>query len=143
MKFWQSKLIFFKQNVYSEQLACFWIFETLFLYVCIFLILWSAKLQKIFVYSFWEKIHPAINQKRVCLCIRDLRVYCVNYSIVKDSSADIGVNSKIVQIRSTVKAVSTKSSNNFFCIFLNILMFLRENKEAQFFLFWIFKLKQP
>jgi hypothetical protein len=30
------------------------------------------------------------------------------YSIVKDSSADLGINSKIVQIRPTVKAVSTK-----------------------------------
>ena len=30
------------------------------------------------------------------------------YSKVKDSSADLGVNSKIVQIRPTVKAVSTK-----------------------------------
>ena len=29
------------------------------------------------------------------------------YSIVKDSSADLEVNSKIVQIRPTVKAVST------------------------------------
>ena len=52
------------------------------------------------------------------------------YSIVKDSSADLGVNSKIVQIRPTVKAVSTKISNFFFCIFVNILIFLRENKEA-------------
>ena len=32
------------------------------------------------------------------------------YSIIKDSSADLGVNSKIVQIRPTVKAVSTKIS---------------------------------
>ena len=32
------------------------------------------------------------------------------YSIVKDSSSDLGVNSKIVQIRPTVKAVSTKIS---------------------------------
>ena len=32
----------------------------------------------------------------------------LKYSIVKDSSADLGVNSKIVQIRLTVKAVSTK-----------------------------------
>ena len=32
----------------------------------------------------------------------------LHYSIVKDSSADLGVNSKIVQIRPTVKAVSTK-----------------------------------
>ena len=31
-----------------------------------------------------------------------------HYSIVKDSSADLGVNSKIVQIRPTVKAVSAK-----------------------------------
>ena len=63
-----------------------------------------------------------------------------DYSIVKDSSADIGVNSKIVQIRPTVKAVCTKISNFFFA-YLSI--FLRENKEASFFLFWIFKLKQP
>ena len=36
------------------------------------------------------------------------------YSIVKDSSVDLGVNSKIVQIRPTVKAVSTKISKMFF-----------------------------
>ena len=58
-----------------------------------------------------------------------------NYSIVKDSSADLAVNSKIVQIRPTVKAVSTKISKKFFCIFVNILIFLRGNKEASFFLF--------
>ena len=34
----------------------------------------------------------------------------MKYSIVKDRSADLGVNSKIVQIRPTVKAVSTKIS---------------------------------
>ena len=67
----------------------------------------------------------------------------LNYSTVKDSSADLGVNSKIVQIRPTVKAVCTKMSKKFFCIFVNILIFLRENKEASFFLFWIFELKQP
>ena len=33
-----------------------------------------------------------------------------DYSIVKDSSADLGVNSKIVQIRPKVKAVFTKMS---------------------------------
>ena len=32
------------------------------------------------------------------------------YSIVKNSGADLGVNSKVVQIRPTVKAVSTKIS---------------------------------
>ena len=32
------------------------------------------------------------------------------HSIVKDSSADLGVNPKIVQIRPTVKAISTKIS---------------------------------
>ena len=37
-----------------------------------------------------------------------------DYSIVKDSSADLGVNSKIVQIRPTGKAVSTKISKKFF-----------------------------
>jgi hypothetical protein len=62
------------------------------------------------------------------------------YSIVKDSSADLGVNSKIVQIRPTV---STKVSKKFFWIFVNILIFLRENNEASFFLFQIFKVKQP
>ena len=56
-------------------------------------------------------------------------------TIVKDSSADLGVNFKIVQIRPTVKAVSSKISKKNFCIFVNILIFLRENKEASFFLF--------
>ena len=38
-----------------------------------------------------------------------------NYSIVKNSSADLGVNFKIVQNRPTVKAVCTKiSKKNFF-----------------------------
>ena len=37
-----------------------------------------------------------------------------DYSIVKDSSADLGVNFKIVQNRPTVKAVCTKISINFF-----------------------------
>ena len=43
-----------------------------------------------------------------------------DYSIVKDSSADLGVNSKIVQIRPTVKAVSTKIPKKFFCILLGL-----------------------
>ena len=51
--------------------------------------------------------------------------YSKTYSIVKDSSADLGVNSKIVQNRPTLKAVSTKSSKLFFCIFVNILILLR------------------
>ena len=46
--------------------------------------------------------------------------YRLYYSIVKDSSADLGVNSKIVQIRRTVKAVSTKISKK---IFLNICQY--------------------
>ena len=37
-----------------------------------------------------------------------------DYSIVKDSSADLGVNFKIVQNRPTVKAVCTKMSKKFF-----------------------------
>ena len=56
------------------------------------------------------------------------------YSIVKDSSADLGFNSKIVQIRPRVKAVSTKISKKIFGIFVNIMIFLRENKEPSFFL---------
>jgi len=58
--------------------------------------------------------------------------YRLYYSIVKDSSADLGVNSKIVQIRPTVKAVCTKMSKNFFCIFVNILIFLNESREDHF-----------
>ena len=58
-----------------------------------------------------------------------------NYSIVKDSSADLGVNFKIVQNRPTVKAVCTKISKKIFCIFVNIFIFLRENKEVSFFIF--------
>ena len=61
--------------------------------------------------------------------------YSCEYNIVKDSSADLGVNSKIVQIRPTVKAVSTKISKKFFCIFVNILIFLSENKKVHFFYF--------
>ena len=38
----------------------------------------------------------------------------IHYSIVKDSSANLGVNSKIVQIRPTIKAVSTKISKKNF-----------------------------
>ena len=55
------------------------------------------------------------------------------YSIVKDSSADLGVNFNIVQNRPTVKAVCTKISKKVFCIFVNFFIFLRENKEASFF----------
>ena len=57
------------------------------------------------------------------------------YSIVKDSSADLGVNFKIVQNRPTVKAVCTKISKKNFYIFANIFIFLREKKEASFFIF--------
>ena len=73
------------------------------------------------------------------------QVHCVNnsYSIVKDSSADLGVNFKIVQNRPTVKAVCTKISKKLLSIFVNIFIFLRENKEVSIFIFWIFKLKEP
>ena len=58
------------------------------------------------------------------------------YGIVKYSSADLGANSKIVQITPTVKAVSSQHQDYFFfCIFVNILIFLRENIKAPFFLF--------
>ena len=57
----------------------------------------------------------------------------LRYSIVKDSSADLGVNFKIVQNRPTVKAPKFQKKN--FCIFLNIFIFLRENKEVSFFIF--------
>ena len=65
------------------------------------------------------------------------------YSIVKDSSADLGVNFKIVQNRPTFKAVCTKISKNFFLHICQYFLFLRENEEVSFFILWIFKLKQP
>jgi hypothetical protein len=62
--------------------------------------------------------------------------------MVKDSSADLGVNSKIVKIRPTFKAVSTKISKTF-GIFVNILIFLRENKELSFFVFECLRKNSP
>ena len=47
------------------------------------------------------------------------------YSIVKDSSADLGVNSKIVHSHGCQHQNFKKN-----CIYVNILIFLRENKEA-------------
>ena len=44
-------------------------------------------------------------------------------------------NFKIVQNRPTVKAVCTKFSKKFFAYFVNIFIFLRENKEVSFFTF--------
>ena len=64
-----------------------------------------------------------------------LNFFHLKYSIVKDSSADLGVNFKIVQNRPTVKAVCTKMSKIFFCIFVNIFIFLRETKEVSFVIF--------
>ena len=63
------------------------------------------------------------------------RYLTVVYSIVKDSSADLGVNFKIFQNRPTVKAVCTKISKKICCIFVNIVIFLRENTEVSFFIF--------
>ena len=57
------------------------------------------------------------------------------YSIVKDSIADLGVIFKFLQNSPITKAVCTKISKIFFCIFVNILIFLRENKEASFLIF--------
>ena len=37
-----------------------------------------------------------------------MQLFSAGYSISKDSSVDLGVNSKIVQIRPTVKVVCTK-----------------------------------
>ena len=72
------------------------------------------------------------NISEILPCASHFQINWFTYSIVKDSSADLGVNSKIVQIRPTVKAVSTKISKIFFCIFVNILIFLKENKEVSF-----------
>ena len=68
---------------------------------------------------------------------------CLGYSIVKDSSADLGLIPRLSKLDPTVKNVSTKISKKLIFIFVNILIFLRENKKASFFIFWIFKLKQP
>ena len=63
-----------------------------------------------------------------------------NYKIlqyVKDSNADSEVIFKFLQTSPIIKAVSTKISKKIFCIFGNILIFLRENKEWSFLLLWI------
>ena len=57
------------------------------------------------------------------------------YSIVKDSNADLGVIFKFLQNSPITKAVCTKISKTFFCIFGKILIFLRENKEASVLIF--------
>ena len=54
--------------------------------------------------------------------VRDLICIRYYYSIVKDSSADLGVNFKSVQNRPTVKAVCTKISKNFFA-YLSIFLY--------------------
>ena len=48
--------------------------------------------------------------------LMSLLSHYLRYSIVKDSSVDLGVNFKIAQIRPTVKAVSTKTSKKIFHI---------------------------
>ena len=63
------------------------------------------------------------------------RVMTPQYTIVKDSSAALGVNFKIVQNLPTIKVVCTKISKRFFCIFGNILIFQRENKEVSSLIF--------
>ena len=68
-------------------------------------------------------------------------IMSMNYSIVKDSSADLGI-SRLSKIDPQLR-LSAPKFQIFFCIFVNIFVFLRENKEVPFFIFWIFKLKQP
>ena len=55
-----------------------------------------------------------------------------DYSIVKDSSADLGVNSKIVQIKPTVKAVSTKISKKIFAYMSIFWYFWEKIKRDNF-----------
>ena len=50
----------------------------------------------------------------MCESVQQKLGHTIVYSIVKDSSADLGVNFKIVQNRPTVKAVCTKISKTFF-----------------------------
>ena len=57
------------------------------------------------------------------------------YSRVKDSNEDLGVIFRFLQNYPITKAVCTKISKTFFCIFSNILIFLRENKDALFSIF--------
>jgi len=78
-------------------------------------------------------------KKNGCHAIEKLRCFChpeknrvdftghpsyftQGYSIVKDSSADLGVNFKIVQNRPTVKAVCTKIPIYFFA-YLSIFLY--------------------
>ena len=53
-------------------------------------------------------------------------VFSFSYSIVKDRNADLRVIFKFFQNLPIIKSVCTKISKKHFCIFVNILIFLRE-----------------
>ena len=83
------------------------------------------------IYHFWKPksilkfIRPYSN-------IETLPWMHVNYSIVKDSSADLGVNFKIVQKRPTIKAVCTKILFFFFAYLSIFLYFWEKIKRYHF-----------
>ena len=81
----------------------------------------STKLLCLAITAHWTKFSQLCS---ICIfssffIIKWKIVIHLNYSIVKDSNADLGAI--------------------FFLIFGKILIFLRENKEASFLIFWIFK----
>ena len=59
-------------------------------------------------YKYFEPIVETIELAQDSYCIHTSTAF--TYSIVKDSSVDLGVNFKIVQNRPTIKAVGTKIS---------------------------------
>ena len=54
-----------------------------------------------------------------------------------------GLISRLFKIDPQFRLSATKFQKTFFCRFVNIFIFLRENIEVSFFIFLIFKLKQP
>ena len=84
-----------------------------------------------------ESLEPLIESPTLCIPLSEKNTIIIHqyYSIVKDSNADSGVIFKFLQNLPISKAVCTKILKIVFCIFCNILIFLRENKEASFFLF--------
>ena len=91
--------------------------------------IWICRLGSACMYSL-EKIVTIILHKRISYSECPLLQY-----IVKDSNADIGVIFWFLQNSPITKAVCTKISIFFFCIFGKILIFLTENKEVQFWYF--------
>ena len=107
------KRITYKQIIISTQ----WLFNFMYINVCIFMY-WDKEQQ--------SKAHNSDSK------YRQMALVGFDYSIVKDSSADLGVNFKIVQNRPTVRVVCTKISKFFFAYLSIFLHFWEKIRRYHF-----------